>query len=130
MPLLSRGLGPHQCSVAWPKTYLHAKFHLDPSNRLATIHKRYRQTDTDRTGQTGQDRQWRDSIGQTVLQTVAPKKLKPGLVSLYDLQVRNSCRGPHEVENSCQNGGSVGCTSEWSEKLVIPSCCATSTTGS
>jgi len=29
----------------------HAKFHLDPSNRLATIHQRYRLTDshTDRT---------------------------------------------------------------------------------
>jgi len=24
---------------------LHAKFHLDPSNRLATVHQRYRQTD-------------------------------------------------------------------------------------
>ena len=33
--------------------YLQAKFHLDASNRLATIHQRYRQTD--RTGQT--DRQ-------------------------------------------------------------------------
>ena len=29
--------------------YLHAKFHLDPSNRLATVHERYRQdTQTDR----------------------------------------------------------------------------------
>jgi len=28
----------------WPRPYLHAKFHLDPSNRLATIHQRYRQT--------------------------------------------------------------------------------------
>jgi len=28
----------------WPgQTYLNAKFHLDPSNRLATIHQRYRQ---------------------------------------------------------------------------------------
>jgi len=36
--------------------YLHAKFHLDPSNRLATIHQRHRQTG--QTGQTGQtDRQ-------------------------------------------------------------------------
>jgi len=34
------------------EAYLYAKLHLDPSNRLATIHKRYRQTDRqDRTGQ-------------------------------------------------------------------------------
>jgi len=46
---------------------MHAKFHLDASNRLATIHQCYRQTDrTDR-----QDRQRTDSIGRTVLQTVA-----------------------------------------------------------
>jgi len=25
--------------------YLHAKFHLDPSNRLATVRQRHRQTD-------------------------------------------------------------------------------------
>ena len=48
--------------------YLHAKFHLDRRNRLATIHQRYRQT-----GQTGQDRQRSDSIGRTVLQTLAQK---------------------------------------------------------
>jgi len=36
--------------VARAEAYLHAKFHLDPSNRLATVHERYRQTDrTDRT---------------------------------------------------------------------------------
>jgi len=55
--------------VARAKAYLHAKFHLDPSNRLATIHKRYRETD--RTGQTGQRS---DSIGRTVLQMVAQKR--------------------------------------------------------
>jgi len=40
--------------VARAEAYLHAKFHLDPSNRLATVHERYRQTDrqTDRTGRT------------------------------------------------------------------------------
>jgi len=53
--------------VARAEAYLHAKFHLDPSNRLATIHQRYRQ---DR--QT--DRQWSDCIGRTVLQTVAQKE--------------------------------------------------------
>jgi len=45
---------------------MHAKFRLDPSNRLATVHKRYRQT-----GQT--DIQWTDSIGRTVLQAVVQK---------------------------------------------------------
>jgi len=44
--------------------YLRAKFHLDPSNRLAAIHKCYRQ-DRQR------DRQRSDSIGRTVLQKVA-----------------------------------------------------------
>jgi len=35
--------------VASAEAYLHAKFHLDPSNRLATVHERYRQTgQTDR----------------------------------------------------------------------------------
>jgi len=28
--------------VAGAEAYLHAEFHLDPSNRLATIHQRYR----------------------------------------------------------------------------------------
>jgi len=37
--------------VAGAEAYLHAKFHLDPDNRLATVHQRYRQTDrqTDKT---------------------------------------------------------------------------------
>jgi len=48
-------------------------WHPDPSSRLATIHQRYRQ---DR--QTGQRS---DSIGRTVLQTVAQKQ------SLYGLTV-------------------------------------------
>jgi len=46
--------------VARADAYLHAKFHLDPSNRLATVHQRHRQT-----------AQRTNSIGQTVLQTVA-----------------------------------------------------------
>jgi len=41
------------------------KFHLDLSNRLATIRERHRQT--------GQTRQRSDSIGRTVLETVAQK---------------------------------------------------------
>ena len=35
-------------NVARAETYLRAKFHLDPSNRLATIHQHYRQERTDR----------------------------------------------------------------------------------
>jgi len=36
--------------MARAEAYLHAKFHLDPSNRLATVHERYRQDrQTDRT---------------------------------------------------------------------------------
>jgi len=53
-------------NTMWPlagvEAYLRAKFHLDPSNRLATIYQRYRQ---DR--QTGQ---LFEGIGRTVLQTV------------------------------------------------------------
>jgi len=54
--------------VAGAEAYLRAKFHLDPSNRLATVHQRHRQTGQDRT-----DRQRSDSIGRNVLQTVAQK---------------------------------------------------------
>ena len=54
-PPLGRGAGCPSNNVASAEAYLHAKFHLDPSNRLATIHQRYRQ---DR--QT--DRQWSDSM--------------------------------------------------------------------
>jgi len=61
-------LGPHltQCGQGRGLPACQVKFHLDPSNRLATIHQRYRQTDR-------QDRQRSDSIGRTVLQTVAQK---------------------------------------------------------
>ena len=57
------------------EAYLHAKFHLDPSDRLATIHQRRRQG-----RQTGQTGQRSGSIGRTVLQTVAQTgKVKPKL---------------------------------------------------
>jgi len=61
-------LCPHLTQCGQGEAYLHAKFRLDPSNRLATVHERHRQTDrqTDRTGQTA--RQRTDSIGRTVLQ--------------------------------------------------------------
>jgi len=56
-----------QHTVARAEAYLRAKFHLDPSNRLATVHQRYRQDrQTDMT-----DRQRSDSVVRTVLQTVA-----------------------------------------------------------
>jgi len=59
--------------VARAETYLHAKFHLDPSNRLATVHQRHR---NDRQTDRQTNRQRSDSIGRTVLQTVAQKRLK------------------------------------------------------
>jgi len=45
VPLWKLELGPHltQCGQGRGLGYLHAKFHLDPSNPLATIHQRYRQ---------------------------------------------------------------------------------------
>jgi len=55
--------------------YLHTRFHLDTSNRLAIVHKRYRQTDRQTDRQTEQIWQRSDSIGRTVLQTVAQKLL-------------------------------------------------------
>jgi len=50
-------LGPHLTQCGLGRVYLHAVFHFDPCNRLATIHQRYRQRD--RTGQRC------DSIGRT-----------------------------------------------------------------
>jgi len=38
-------LGPHLSQCGGAEAYLCAKFYLDPLNRLATIHQRYRQTD-------------------------------------------------------------------------------------
>ena len=45
VPLWERELGPHltQCGQA-AEAYLHVKFHLDPFNRLSTVHERHRQT--------------------------------------------------------------------------------------
>jgi len=50
VPLGEGQLGPHLTQYGQAEAYMHAKFYLDPSNRLVTIHQRYRQTD--RTGQT------------------------------------------------------------------------------
>jgi len=46
VPLRGRGsLDPVLHDVARAEAYLHAKFHLDPSNCLATVNQCYRQTD-------------------------------------------------------------------------------------
>jgi len=50
-PLGEGELGPLLNNVARAEPYLYAKCHLDPSNRLATIHHCYRQDSQDRTGQ-------------------------------------------------------------------------------
>jgi len=68
VPLSVGQLGPHltQCRLSpWPEAYLCTKWHLDPSNRLATIRQRYRQAD--RTGQRSR------SIGPTVTYNGRPK---------------------------------------------------------
>jgi len=67
VPLWGGGARSPSNNVA--KAYLRAKFHLDPSNRLATVHERYRQTYRQRSG----------SIGRTVLQTVAEKNDRLGI---------------------------------------------------
>ena len=65
-PFWGGELGPHLTRVARPKAYLHAKFHIEPFDRLATVHQRYRQTDRqDMTEQRS------DSTGRTVLETLA-----------------------------------------------------------
>jgi len=40
-------LGPHLTHVAWAEDHLYTKWHLDLSDRLATIHQRHRQDRTD-----------------------------------------------------------------------------------
>jgi len=50
-------------SMAGTEAYLHAKFHLDPSNSLATAHQRHRHRTEQRS----------DRIRRTVLQTVGQK---------------------------------------------------------
>ena len=38
-------LRPHLTQCGGAEAYLHVMFHLDPSNRLAAVHQRHRQTD-------------------------------------------------------------------------------------
>ena len=65
VPLSVRGSWSPSNSVAWAEAYLHANWHLDPSNHLATIHQHYRQTG-----------QWSRSIGRTVTCNGCPTRLK------------------------------------------------------
>jgi len=62
-------------NVARAEAYLHPKFHIDSSSRLATVHQRFGEDRTDKQTdrQTGQRS---DNIGRTVLQTVAQKRNK------------------------------------------------------
>jgi len=49
-PLGEGELGPHLAQSGQGLglgLYMHAKFHLDPSNRFATVHERHRQTGQD-----------------------------------------------------------------------------------
>jgi len=64
-------LGPHltQCG-------LHNKWHPKPSNNLVIIHQRHRQ-----------HRQWSNSTGQTVLQTVAQKLLLSYVLVIVPVQL-------------------------------------------
>jgi len=68
VPLREGSWVPILHNVTKTEAYLHAKFHLDPSNHLATIHQRHRQD------RMREDRQRPDSIRRTVLQTVAQKR--------------------------------------------------------
>ena len=58
-------LGPHLTHCGQVQGYLHANFHLDPSNRLATVDERHRQTGQDRTGQTDNGLNGRPKIRST-----------------------------------------------------------------
>jgi len=44
VPLSVGGAGSPSNNVAWAVAYLCTRWHLDPSNRFATIHQPYRQT--------------------------------------------------------------------------------------
>ena len=46
-------LGPFLHNVVWAEAYLRTKWHFDPSNRLATIHQRFRQTNRTDNGPIG-----------------------------------------------------------------------------
>ena len=76
MPLLGVAGCPSN-TVARAEAYLCAKFHLDPSNHLVTIHPMLQ------TGQDKQTGQWSNSTGRTLLQTV-PQKLQHNLTKQFE----------------------------------------------
>jgi len=93
VPFLEWGkLGSHltQCRLG-RSAYLRTMWHLDLSNRLATIHQRYKQTDTlaDR-----QDRRRSSIIGRTVLQTVAQKLTYNNLSLSGFSQLQSGAKNP------------------------------------
>jgi len=64
-PFWHRGAGSPSNTVARAEAYLHAKFHLDPSNHLAAVHQRHRQTgQTNRQTTVQQDRANRFTNGR------------------------------------------------------------------
>jgi len=96
-PQHGRAASPSNNVARAEEAYLHAKFYLDAFNRLATIRQRYRQT-----GQT--DRQRSDSMGRTVLQTVAQKRcvLEVLLLEIGNRKLRAES-GTHTATGSDQN---------------------------
>ena len=104
-PLLSGGgeLGPHLTQrMARAEAYLHAKFHLGPSNRWPQ-YTNITDRQTAQTGQDRQDRQRSDSIEQTVLQTVAQNQMLQATflsqkVQVYTLHLQPLlCSPPRKV---------------------------------
>ena len=98
-----------QRNVARAEAYVHAKFHLDPSNHLATIHQRYRQT-----GQ--RDRQRSNSTEQTILQMVAQKSSGPLKNPLWTCKIHPPTKKIHLLKaagNSHYDRVLITCISVW-----------------
>jgi len=75
-PVVRLSMGGGANNVAWVEAYLCTKWYLHPSNYLATIHQRYRQTG-----------QWSRSIGRTVTCNSRPIKLMSRTIKRYVLSV-------------------------------------------
>jgi len=116
-------LGPHLIQCGRGRAYVHAKFHLDPSSRLATIHDV-----TDRTGRQT-DRQRSDSIRRTVLQTVAQKRLNRWIcrlgcgLGLAEERTSSIVFATWRYSQCALMGGCIGAT--WRIRLNRPSAAAT-----
>jgi len=95
---------------------LHAKFHLDLSNRLATIHQRHRQTGQDRTEQTDRQTDRQTTVRQhranrftngrpktcTSLLYICAREVSSSIVEILDLFRRNLERKFLSMPNFCQ----------------------------